>query len=100
MVFEVYTTYDYSFHCNGENVVKPTPPPTSHNNVYYQRMKEQPASAMGSVTRNSNGEAYYEFVYSPVLPKPKSLVQEIKEHSVVYYLKRLFYCCEGGNTTN
>lgn len=91
MVFEVYTTYDYSFHCNGENIVKPSP--TSHDNIYYQRMKEQPASAMGSVSRNSNGEAYYDFVYGPVLPKTKSLVQEIKEHSVVYYLKRLFYCC-------
>ena len=95
MVFEVYTTYDYSFHYNGENIVKPPPQPISHNNVYYQRMKEQPASAMGSVTRNSSGEAYYEFVYSPMLPKPISQVQEKKEHSVVYYMKQLF-CCGGG----
>ena len=93
MVFEVYTTYDYSFHCNGENIVKP--PPTSHDNIYYQRMKEQPASAMGSVNRNSNGEAYYEFVYSPVLPKLTPRVQEIKENSVLYYIKQMF-CCGGG----
>jgi len=95
MVSEVYTTYDYSFYSNGENIVKP--PPTSHDNIYYQRMKEQPASAMGSVTRNSNGEAYYEFVYSPALPKLTPRVKEIKEKSVLYYMKQLL-CCGGGDS--
>jgi hypothetical protein len=90
MVFEVYTTYDYSFHHNGENNIKP--PVTSYYNVYYQRMKEQPASAMGSISRNSNGEAYYEFVYSPALPKLTPHVQEIKENSVLNYLKRMLCC--------
>ena len=95
MVSEVYTTYDYSFYSNGENIVKPLP--TSHDNIYYQRMKEQPASAMGSVTRNSNGEAYYEFVYSPALPKLTPRVKEIKEKSVLYYMKQLL-CCGGGDS--
>ena len=95
MVSEVYTTYDYSFYSNGENIVKP--PPTSHDNIYYQRMKEQPASAMGSVNRNSNGEAYYEFVYSPALPKLTPRVKEIKEKSVLYYMKQLL-CCGGGDS--
>ena len=96
MVFEVYTTYDYSFHSNGGYDVKP--PPTSHNNVYYQRMQEQetpkPNINMGSINRDKNGEAYYEFIYSPILPKSTYQVQEIKDNSVLYYLKQLF-CCGG-----
>ena len=52
---------------------------------------------MGNINRDKSGEAYYEFVYSPILPK-KSIetsmyhVKEISEKNMSYYLKRLFCC--------
>jgi hypothetical protein len=54
---------------------------------------------MGNINRDKSGEAYYEFVYSPLYPKKtieKSThqVQEISEKNMSYYLKRLF-CCYG-----
>jgi hypothetical protein len=61
-------------------------------------MQEQetpkPNINMGSINRDKNGEAYYEFIYSPILPKSTYQVQEIKDNSVLYYLKQLF-CCGG-----
>jgi hypothetical protein len=91
MVFEVYTTYDYSFHYNGGYDVKQ--PPTSHNNVYYQRMQEQetPKPNIGSINQGKNGEAYYEFIYSPILPKPSASANEIKGNSILYYISK--WCC-------
>ena len=92
MVFETYTTYDYSVYTNHRDYdVKPSP--SSHHDIYYQRMQERPTNpvnAMGSITRNSSGEAYYEFVYSPMLPKTTK--QVVKEISVFDYLKK-WLCC-------
>lgn len=91
MVFETYTTYDYSIYPNRDYDVKSTP--SSHHDIYYQRMQERPANpvnAMGSITRNSSGEAYYEFVYSPMLPKTTKRI--VKEISVFDYLKK-WLCC-------
>ena len=105
MVFETNVTYDYSFYYKQNTNVNPSP--KTHNEVYYHRMQENanptptlPHSMnMGSITRDKSGEAYYEFVYSPLYPKKtieKSIhqVQEISEKNMSYYLKRLF-CCYG-----
>lgn len=98
MVFETYTTYDYSFHYNYGYDVKP--PPKTHNDIFYHRLEERentiPSINMGKINRNNKGEAYYEYVYSPLLNKPSSNIntQEVKENSVLYYVKRLF-CCGG-----
>lgn len=93
MVFETYTTYDYSIYSNRDYDVKP--PPSSHYDIYYQRMQERPTNpvnAMGSITRNSSGEAYYEFIYSPMLPKPTDTIKEVKTKSVLDYFKQIFCC--------
>ena len=106
MVFETNVTYDYSFYYKQNTNVNPSP--KTHNEVYYHRMQENanptptlPHSMnMGSITRDKSGEAYYEFVYSPLYPK-RSMTQaslygdqEIKGYGISYYLKRWF-CCYG-----
>jgi hypothetical protein len=106
MVFETNVTYDYSFYYKQNTNVNPSP--KTHNDVYYHRMQESanptpslPHSMnMGSITRDKNGEAYYEFIYSPLYPK-KAMTQaslygdqEVKRDGISYYLKRWF-CCYG-----
>lgn len=113
MVIETNVTYDYSFYYKQNTNVNPSP--KTHNDVYYHRMQDTtppipipPHSMnmsnmnmsnmnMGNINRDKSGEAYYEFVYSPILPK-KSIetsmyhVKEISEKNMSYYLKRLFCC--------
>jgi len=104
MVFETNTKYDYSFYYKQDSNIKPLP--KTQNDVYYHRMQETanptpslPHSMnMGSICRDKNSEAYYEFVYSPIFPK-RSMTQtslhgdqEITEKNMSYYLKRCFCC--------
>ncbi len=105
MVIETNVTYDYSFYYKQNTNVNPSP--KTHNDVYYHRMQDTTTAIptpphsmnMGNINRDKSGEAYYEFVYSPILPK-KSIetsthhFQEISEKNMSYYLKRLF-CCYG-----
>jgi hypothetical protein len=105
MVIETNVTYDYSFYYKQNTNVNPSP--KTHNDVYYHRMQDTTTAIptpphsmnMGNINRDKSGEAYYEFVYSPLYPK-KSIetsthhVQEISEKNMSYYLKRLF-CCYG-----
>jgi len=109
MVSEIYTTYDYSFYSNYDN--KSRRNPTSYNDVSYQRMQENvfqntntntntnQCINMGNINRDKNGEAYYEFSYSPMLPK--TIQHQISPEktetitsSLVYYLKKWFCCGE------
>lgn len=98
MVFETNTTYDYSFFSNQDSNVKPLP--TTHNDVYYHRMQETanpnpnpvPNINMSNINRDKNGEAYFEFVYSPMLPKTTSKPIHKKEESIFYILKRCLCC--------
>lgn len=105
MVIETNVTYDYSFYYKQNTNVNPSP--KTHNDVYYHRMQDTTTAIptpphsmnMGNINRDKSGEAYYEFVYSPLYPKKtieKSIhqVQEISEKNMSYYLKRLF-CCYG-----
>ena len=105
MVIETNVTYDYSFYYKQNTNVNPSP--KTHNDVYYHRMQDTTTAIptpphsmnMGNINRDKSGEAYYEFVYSPLYPKKtieKSTqqVQEISEKNMSYYLKRLF-CCYG-----
>ena len=110
MVIETNVTYDYSFYYKQNTNVNPSP--KTHNDVYYHRIQDNTTAIptpphsmnmgnmnMGNINRDKSGEAYYEFVYSPLYPKKtieKSTqqVQEISEKNMSYYLKRLF-CCYG-----
>jgi hypothetical protein len=103
MVFETYTTYDYSFYPNRN--YNPTRPPKTHNDIYYHRMQEQqeeqlPANInMGIINSNNKGQQYYEFSYSPMLPKTSSKMSvsndiKTKENSLLNYFKHLFCCGE------
>jgi hypothetical protein len=105
MVIETNVTYDYSFYYKQNTNVNPSP--KTHNDVYYHRMQDTTTAIptlphsmnMGNINRDKSGEAYYEFVYSPLYPKKtieKSThhVQEISEKNMSYYVKRLF-CCYG-----
>jgi len=109
MVSEIYTTYDYSFYSNYDN--KSRRNPTSYNDVSYQRMQENVFQNtntntntnqyinMGNINRDNKGEAYYEFSYSPMLPKTiqHQISPEKTETSIsnlVYYLKKWFCCGE------
>ena len=108
MVFETNTTYDYSFYYKQDSNIKPLP--KTHNDVYYPRMQERanpnliPTSTptlntnpvsninMSTINRDKNSEAYYEFVYSPLLPKTTSNSTYSQEESVLCYMKRCFCC--------
>lgn len=99
MVFETYTTYDYSFHSNFDYNV--TRPPKTHNDIYYHRIREKetiPSNiAMGNINRNDKGEVYHEFIYSPMLPKTSSNSLQnndngIKGNTLTNYLMQLFCC--------
>lgn len=104
MVFETYTTNDYSFHFNEE--YNPRRLPQTHNDIYYHRMQEQSSHqpqeepslqhiTMSNINLNSKGESYHEFVYSPLLPKTLSNTDKETNGnsvSVMDYLKRLFCC--------
>jgi len=96
MVFETYTTNDYSFHYNEE--YNPRRPPQTHNDVYYHRMQERDPNTEPNINPNNKSEArdaYCEFIYSPMLPKPSLPVNEIKGNSVsvsiLYYISK--WCC-------
>ena len=94
MVSEIYTTYDYSFHCNSP--YKPTRPPQTYNDILYHRIEERPNINinMANINRNNKGETYYEFAYTPMLHKtlPNTDNKEINENSVISYLKKWFCC--------
>ena len=120
MVIETNVTYDYSFYYKQNTNVNPSP--KTHNDVYYHRMQDTTTAIptpphsmnmgnmnmgnmnmgnmnMGNINRDKSGEAYYEFVYSPLyqkktIEKSTHQVQEISEKNMSYYLKRLF-CCYG-----
>ena len=56
---------------------------------------------MGNINRDNKGEAYYEFSYSPVLPKrlqkpSHSDQNESSLSNLVLFLKKWF-CCGGMN---
>ena len=111
MVFEVYTTYDYSFHYNpGYNVKLP---PSVYDEVAYQRMEEiTNKGAAGIIQRTDSDEIYYESAYSPRLPnisikthsdyvayndsikhyKMLNDKKEMKENCILFYLKEMFCC--------
>ncbi len=100
MVFETNATYDYSFYYKQDNTIKPAP--KTHNDVYYHRMQEHEPIAEPNINRNNKDdareardarEAYYEFVYSPMLPKSSSRppANEIKGNLVLYYISK--WCC-------
>ena len=110
MVFEVYTTYDYSFHYNGGHGVKP--PPSVYDEIAYQRMEETTNTGAGVIKRNNSDEIYYESAYSPRLPnvsiktyddyvayndsikhyKMLNDKKEMKENCILFYLKEMFCC--------
>ena len=95
MVSEIYTTYDYSFYPNYDNK-PPTCPAQTYNDVLYHRIEDRPNINinMGSINRNNKGEPYYEFSYSPMLPKASSNIvnKETNGNSLISYLKKWFCC--------
>jgi hypothetical protein len=93
MVFETNATYDYSFYYKQDNNIKPEP--KTHNDVYYHRMQQREPIAEPNLNRNNKCEAYYEFVYSPMLPKSTPPVNETNENSVLYYISKWFCCYTG-----
>lgn len=100
MVFETYTTHDYSFHYNDEyNISRP---PKTHYDISYHRMQEQQQESsiqninMGNILRNNKGEPYYEVAYSQMLPKTSSVsllnTDKEKGNSIIDILKQWFCC--------
>lgn len=110
MVFEVYTTYDYSFNYNSDYNVKL--PPSVYDEVAYQRMEEIANKGTGIIQRTDSDEIYYESAYSPRLPnisiktyseydayndtikhyKMLNDKKEMKENCLLFFMREMFCC--------